>query len=169
MRRTFGNIARLVFAALAFVVVGGVVDAHATPVVSDIRIGDHKDKTRFVIDVSENIAFRVSTLPDPYRIVIDMPEVGWQLPSKPLPGKTGHIDSFRYGLFKPGNSRLVIDLGGPVQVKNAFVLPPRDGQAFRFVLDLSSSSREAFLRNTQPPSVADASPASGPDPAKAES
>ena len=44
-------------------------------VATDIRIGVHRDKTRLVIEFSENVAFKIFTLAKPYRVVIDLPEV----------------------------------------------------------------------------------------------
>ena len=43
----------------------------AAPTATDIRIGSHADKTRFVIDISDDVKFKVFTLSDPYRVVID--------------------------------------------------------------------------------------------------
>ena len=49
----------------------------ARPVVSDVRIGQHTDKTRFVLELSEDPAYRIFTLADPFRVVIDLPELEW--------------------------------------------------------------------------------------------
>ena len=46
--------------------------ALAKPSVAAARIGVHADKTRFVMELSESPAYRVFTLPDPYRVVIDL-------------------------------------------------------------------------------------------------
>jgi len=112
---------------------------------TDIRIGVHRDKTRFVIDFSENAAFKVFTLANPYRVVIDLPETKWLLENKTFPGKSGLISGLRYGLFRSDLSRVVLDVSGPVGVKTAFMLPPAEGKRFRFVLDLVKSTRAIFL------------------------
>ena len=61
----------------------------ASPVVTDIRVGAVNETTRIVFEFTERLSFRVFTLADPYRVVIDMPEVGWRLPARPLPGRPG--------------------------------------------------------------------------------
>ena len=59
------------------------------PVVTDLRVGDHRTSTRFVLGLTQPVAFSVFTLADPYRVVVDLPEVGWRLPPLPLPEDTG--------------------------------------------------------------------------------
>ena len=57
----------------------------------------------------------------------------------------GYIDVYRYGLFAPGKSRIVIDLNGPFLVDKAFVLEARADQPARLVVDLVSTDRTTFL------------------------
>lgn len=124
--------------------------AWAKPSVSGIRTGDHQNMTRFVIELSEPVDFKVYTLADPYRVVVDLPEMEWPADDKGMIRPHGHIKNYRYGLFEPGRGRVVLDVGQPVAVKSAFLLPPRDGNAHhRFVLDLEGTSREGFTPRTE--------------------
>jgi N-acetylmuramoyl-L-alanine amidase len=79
-------------------------------------------------------------------VVIDIPQVNFQLPPKTGERGRGVIKAFRYGLVMPGGSRIVIDVTGPVRVAKAFVLDPVDGQPARMVVDLTPVDRETFLR-----------------------
>ena len=88
----------------------------ALPIVMSARIGEHEDRTRFVIELSDPVNLRTFTLANPDRVVIDMPEVSWRLGAPPRPTGFGAVKSYRYGLFRAGNSRLVIDLNQPVTV-----------------------------------------------------
>src|SRR5215472_9361986 len=45
------------------------------PIVLSARIGEHADRTRFVIELSDPINLRTFTLTNPDRVVVDMPEV----------------------------------------------------------------------------------------------
>jgi N-acetylmuramoyl-L-alanine amidase len=121
--------------------------ASAAPSVDDVRIGVHPDKTRFVLELSESPRYRVFTLPDPYRVVIDLPQVDWTPVASALPKGEGVISALRYGLFTPGTSRVVLDVLQPVSVESLFVLPPRDGHKSRLVLDLKPIERADFLRD----------------------
>ena len=61
----------------------------AKTVVTDVRVGAQGSATRIVFEVTRQVAFSVFTLDNPYRVVINLPEVGWRLPPRPLPGATG--------------------------------------------------------------------------------
>lgn len=113
--------------------------------VTDARIGASGDHTRFVLNVSESVDFQVFTLADPYRIVIDLPEVAWRLPEGSEQAMGGAIKGYRFGLFRPGRSRMVIDLAGPVSIANKFLLPPEGERRYRLVLDLAPTDRAKYL------------------------
>ncbi|MBS0275384.1 MAG: N-acetylmuramoyl-L-alanine amidase [Proteobacteria bacterium] len=101
-----------------------------------VRIGEHPDRTRFVIELSDPVKLRVFTLANPNRVVIDMPEVLWRLNGPQKPTSNGAIKSYRYGLFRPGNARFVIDLNMAVTAAEPLILPPSDGFGYRIVIDL---------------------------------
>lgn len=110
--------------------------AMAGAVVTDLRVGHHSDVTRLVLDIDHQVRFNVFTLTVPNRVVVDLSEVGWRLPPRPLPERTGLLQRLRYGLFKSGTSRLVLDVTQPVDILDAYLLKPEKGGAFRLVLDL---------------------------------
>jgi N-acetylmuramoyl-L-alanine amidase len=126
-------------------------DAPATdgpPIATDARLAGDDKQTRLVIDISHKIDMRAFALADPYRVVIEIPQVNFQLPPNTGEQGRGIIKAFRYGLVMSGQSRIVLDLTGPVRVTKAFVLDPVDGQPARMVLDLVAVDRETFLRAT---------------------
>ncbi|OHC75341.1 MAG: hypothetical protein A3G18_03955 [Rhodospirillales bacterium RIFCSPLOWO2_12_FULL_58_28] len=139
----------LILPALVFSGVAPRYVQAAQAVVTDMRVGVHEGKTRFVFDLTDRVRFGVFTLADPYRVVIDLPEVGWRLPAQPLPSHKGLLDTLRYGLFKQGVSRVVMDVAGPAAIDAAFMLEPSATHGFRIVVDLAATSREAFLESTR--------------------
>jgi N-acetylmuramoyl-L-alanine amidase len=116
------------------------------PIVMSARIGDHSDRTRFVIELSDPVDLRTFTLNRPNRVVIDLPAVQWHLEGPPRPSGHGAIHSYRYGLFRPGNSRFVIDLNQPVAVSDPLVIPPEHGFGYRVVIDLFPTTQAKFDR-----------------------
>ena len=118
--------------------------AAAGPQVTDVRIGVYPGKTRVVFDVSATVDFRTFILPKPYRVVIDMSEVTW-VPRMRNPPRGGLITGMRFGLFKPGLSRVVLDSAGPVKITKAFMVKPAPGKPYRVVLDISRDSETAFM------------------------
>ena len=122
------------------------------PVVMSVRIGEHEDRTRFVIEVSDPLKLRVFTLANPNRVVVDMPQVLWRLNGPQKPAGNGAIHSYRYGLFRPGNARFVIDLNMPVTVAEPLILPPSDGYGYRVVIDLFPIPQTKFEQTAGWPS-----------------
>jgi N-acetylmuramoyl-L-alanine amidase len=116
------------------------------PLVSDVRLGGDETQTRFVMDFSRKIDLHVFTLADPYRVIVDIPQVSFRLPPKAGESGRGLIKAFRFGLVMPGGSRIVIDLTKPARVDKAFAIDSSDGVPARLVLELAATDRESFLR-----------------------
>src|SRR5947209_17948175 len=117
------------------------------PIATAARLGGDTSRTRLVMDLSRPIEIAAFTLADPYRVVIDLPQVTFQLPGRTGESGRGLIKAFRYGLVMQGGSRIVIDATGPVRVDKGLVLEAVDGQPARLVLDLVAIDRDSFLRN----------------------
>jgi len=122
------------------------VSADSFPIATDARLGGDETQTRFVLDLSRRIDLHLFTLADPYRVVIDVPQVTFRLPPKAGENGRGLIKAFRFGLVMPGGSRMVIDLVKPARIDKAFVVDAADGAPARLVLDLVATDRESFLR-----------------------
>jgi len=99
------------------------------------------------MDFSRKIELHAFTLADPYRVVIDIPQVIFQMPPKVGESGRGLIKAFRFGLVMQGGSRLVFDLTKPARIEKVFVVGATDGAPARLVLDLQPTDREVFLRN----------------------
>ena len=142
--QTFAVIAAGACLAGAVLLTAPNTAAAASSVVTDIRIGAAGKVTRIVFEFTERMGVRLFTLDDPYRVVIDLPEVGWRLPPKPLPRASGVYERLRYGLYKPGNSRVVLDLSGPARVANAALIAPNGAYGHRLVLELMPTTPQVF-------------------------
>ena len=111
-------------------------------------VGD-EHHVRFVLDTSTPLAAAVFGLADPYRLVIDLPEVRFVLPDNTGDDGRGLVSAFRYGVISAGKSRIVVDLTGPVAIDKQFVVPPADGQPARLVIDLVPTTRDKFMAAAQ--------------------
>ncbi|MBZ0218534.1 MAG: N-acetylmuramoyl-L-alanine amidase, partial [Fimbriimonadaceae bacterium] len=118
----------------------------AFPQATDARIGGDKTRTRFVVDIDRPVSFHVFVLADPYRIIVDLPQVNFQLPDGMGTQGRGLITAYRFGLLAVGKSRIVLDADSPVLIDKSFVLPPQDGQPGRLVIDLIGTDRETFMQ-----------------------
>ena len=101
------------------------------PIASEVRLGGDEAQTRLVMDFSHKVDIRAFTLANPYRVVIDMPQVAFQLPPKTGEAGRGLIKAFRFGLVMAGGSRIVVDLARPARIEKAFVLDPANDQPAR--------------------------------------
>jgi N-acetylmuramoyl-L-alanine amidase len=116
------------------------------PLATGARLAGDQKQTRFVVDLSQKVDMRAFTLANPYRVIIDLPQIAFQLPPKTGERGRGLVKAFRFGLVMPGGSRIVVDTTGPVRVERAFVLDAADGLPARLVVDLAAVDRDTFLR-----------------------
>ena len=135
---------------LCLTAVAGGASAQPTDglnIVTATRIVGDENRTRFIADLTEEISVSVFSLADPYRIIIDLPEVHFQLEAGTGDDGFALISAYRYGLISRGQSRIVLDLTQPVEVANYYVLAPVGDEPARLVVDLVTTTREAFVAN----------------------
>jgi N-acetylmuramoyl-L-alanine amidase len=123
------------------------VAASNFPIASEARLAGDAKQTRFVLDLDRPIQFRAFALADPYRVVVDIPQVSFQLKAGAGTAGRGLIKAFRYGLVMPGGSRIVFDLTGPAKIANSHVLAAANGQPPRLVLELEQVDRTTFVQS----------------------
>jgi N-acetylmuramoyl-L-alanine amidase len=120
------------------------------PVASDARLAGDAKQTRFILDLDKAIQFRAFTLADPYRVVVDIPQVNFQLAAGTGTAGRGLVKAFRYGLVMPGGSRIVFDLTGPAKIADSTMLEAANGQPPRLVLELAEVNRTNFVQSLPP-------------------
>jgi len=150
-RQFFCRALPILLAVLAFTLLPPAQNAAAqstqgpAATVSGARVAGDEIRTRFVLDLDREVTPAVSALADPYRLIIDFPELEFGLsPDAGIAGR-GLISAWRYGLFAEGKSRIVLDVTGPVAVDKTFILPAIDDQPVRLVVDIIKSNRDDFL------------------------
>src|SRR5258706_16303038 len=94
-----------------------------------------------VVDLTHSMEFKFFHLADPPRVVVDMPEIDWHRLDHEGPLQGGAITRVRYGVLKPGTSRLVVDATEPLKVRSALLIGPRDGMPYRLVIYLQPAGR----------------------------
>jgi N-acetylmuramoyl-L-alanine amidase len=107
-------------------------------------------RTRFSLVLTQSVPYQVFTLADPYRVIIDMPDVAFQLPTGAGQQGTGVIAAYRFGLIAPGKSRVVIDATGPVRVEAATLVAQADSKTVRLNLELTATDPQSFLTRVPP-------------------
>lgn len=135
----------------ALILLAGMACAEAPgPQANDARLAGDANRTRFIADMSREVQFTVRTLADPYRIIVDLDEVNFQMPEGVGARGRGLVKSFRFGAFAAGRSRIVIDTTDPVIIEKAFVRPAGDSQPARLVIDMMRTTRADFMKQARP-------------------
>ncbi len=119
----------------------------ADQILLNAQIGGDIQHTRFVAFISKKVEYRIFTIADPYRIVIDMPQAEIQVPSE---GR-GLVVSARSGSLAQGKSRIVIDLAEAALVEKAELLPPENDLPARLVIDLTRTNHRAYMAAAKAP------------------
>jgi len=117
------------------------IEAHSARLVGD------RSKTTLYLDLSTGVRLEVFTLSNPYRVVIDLPDVAFRLPAGTGQEGRGLISAFRYGLLSEGKARIVLDAVGPVLIGNAS-MTVADGRKVRLAVELTPTTPEVFGTGT---------------------
>ena len=135
-----------IFACLVAILVLQTATTRAgdIPTAQGARLGGDAKRTRFVTDLTAPVPFKAYVLADPYRVVIDLAEVNFQLPNGIGEKGRGLVKAYRYGLISKGKSRIVMDATGPVLIEKSFSIGPENGQPARLVVDLVPTTPRTF-------------------------
>lgn len=112
----------------------------------DARLAGDASRTRLVIDLNRKVEVRAYQIANPNRIIVDLPEVTFDLPVGAGKKSRGLVAAYRYGNFAPGKARIVIDLREPANIDKAFVIPAVEDQPARLVIDLVRTDAASFLK-----------------------
>jgi N-acetylmuramoyl-L-alanine amidase len=123
----------LILASAAFALPFGV----SATQIRNARLWRSDDKLRLVFDLSGPVQYKTFSLSAPERLIIDLSGANFSGDFSQLALDNSVIRAIRSGHFGQGDTRIVLDLSGPVQL-NSFLLPPQDGQGHRLVLDLKA-------------------------------
>ena len=115
------------------------------------EVRGEQDLTRFSLQLSARVPYQISKLANPYRIIVDLPEVDFRLPVATGQQGQGLVRAFRYGLFAPGKARIVIDTTLPVRVHRHAMGVHATEKGARLLLDLAPTDEATFLADVAPP------------------
>jgi N-acetylmuramoyl-L-alanine amidase len=113
--------------------------AFADTIVTASRVWPAADYTRITLESGAALQYKVFTLDNPHRLVLDLEDVELTETLTTLTDKVGDNDPYvkavRTGRFKPGTVRLVFDLKSTVQPQ-VFALQPVGAYGHRLVMDV---------------------------------
>ncbi len=134
---------RLCHAALAGLLLSGIVEsASADTWVAAVRVWPAPDYTRVTIESQKEINYKIFSLNNPERLVVDLLDTPLGTHIKQLPSRIAPDDSYvsgaRVGQYKPGVTRIVFDLAQKVNPRILKLKPIRE-YGHRLVVDIYPS------------------------------
>jgi len=120
-------------------VIAWILALFAVPVlaadINGFRVWTDPEKTRAVLDLDAVVDYKVFTLDNPPRVVIDLPKSGLDHALKLVDEHAGVIDKVRHGRPDENTLRIVLDLEKASTLKS-FMLDPTGDYGHRLVIDL---------------------------------
>jgi len=117
------------------------------------QLHDNGAALALTLDITQPVPWRVFTLTGPPRVVLDFSELDWTgLNAAAFLSASSHIRAMNMGLFRPGWSRLVIELATPMVVEQAG-MQAQDAKA-RVTLRMVPASADEFAARAGAPDSA---------------
>ncbi|NIZ62889.1 N-acetylmuramoyl-L-alanine amidase [Sedimentitalea sp. CY04] len=116
------------------------------------RIEDRgTDDASIVLSLSQGVPYRLFTLTDPPRLVLDFQEVDWRglTPETLLQGQL--VTQAQFGTYVPGWSRMVLEMAEPLKVQSAALDINAVTAQAELKLELTKVSAEVFADNAGAP------------------
>ncbi len=140
------------------------------PAVTSATVQRSASSARFVFELNKKVAVAAFVLSGPDRVVVELPEAAFLL--DPAIGRAAArnrreaaplVESFRFGQFAAGRSRIVFDLSGPARIVKAVCEPTDSGGAARLTVELVQSDAESFQAAARSARAAHLPRAAAPD------
>ena len=116
------------------------------------RIADQgRNGVQIDLTLSQGVPYRVFTLDNPPRLVLDFQEVDWTGLDADELLATNRIAQVQFGTYVPGWSRLVAELGQPMQVDGVAMQVDEVRGSAHLALSLGPVSAQDFAAQAGPP------------------
>lgn len=123
----------------------------AAPSAREARIDGRWGRAELEVLTTAPAAFRVFTVEDPMRVIVDIPGLDWPKDAAIAHGGliagdgAGLIAAARVGAPRPGSTRIVLQLTGPARIERALGEAAADGH--RIIVGLARTTEAEFAAN----------------------
>lgn len=111
--------------------------SQAATKVEQVRLASAADTTRVVFHLSAPSTYKLFSLPNPNRVVIDIADARFATTLAGVDFTGSAVKTLRTGPRDGGALRVVLEVNGKPKPKS-FILQPSEGQGYRLVVDLES-------------------------------
>lgn len=116
-------------------------------------ITDTRNGMQVTLALTQVVPYRVFTLDEPARLVVDFREIDWRGVDKTVLDQAETATDIRFGAFQPGWSRLVIDLAQPVILKTAEMQSNQEDGTALLMLNFDTTDAMTFAERSGAPVV----------------
>ena len=116
-------------------------------------IVDTREGMQITLGLSQVVPYRVFTLDDPRRLVVDFREVEWTGIDKTVLDQSQIAADVRFGAFQHGWSRLVVDLDEPVTLETAELVTFQEDGSADLTLQFARSDASVYAEKSGAPAV----------------
>ncbi|MEY3526971.1 MAG: hypothetical protein RI997_1080, partial [Pseudomonadota bacterium] len=113
-------------------------------IVDSLQVQSDAQSTTLRFIVSADVAVEAAVLDQPQRIILEWPDVNFQLAPDSLPKGVGVVKSLRAGMVSHERSRVVIELSEPALPLKIRSEPVYSGAAREIIVELVPSGRAKF-------------------------
>lgn len=106
---------------------------------------------RLTLDLSQSVLWRVFTLDNPDRVILDFQEVDWSNLNRSSFVRSENVSFVEYGTYIEGWSRMVAELASPLKISTAQMVV-RDDRSAMLELVFAPTTAEEFASQTGAPS-----------------
>lgn len=141
------GVLKSILAVLLSAVLAGPVMAQDLGALARFETGTVQDTRRgaeLQLEISQGVPWRLFTLTEPNRLVMDFREIEWGDAATDAFAGTDRIAVVRTGTYRPGWSRLVADLTEPMVVQSAELLTDTLDGGATITVQLASVDQTAF-------------------------
>ncbi|MEM7521453.1 MAG: AMIN domain-containing protein, partial [Pseudomonadota bacterium] len=117
------------------------------------EIVDTRNGVELRLQLSQGVPWRVFTLQSPPRLVMDFREVDWREAAPESFDRSERAVAVRMGGFRPGWSRMVVDLAGPYGVQGADMAIATQTGAAILTIQLEDMDAESFAAASGAPDI----------------
>ena len=123
--------------------------ADSLPEVTDVRVGEHKYKTRLVLDITRPVDLRYEVSANGKAVFIDLPGISWSADKFTGRHYKGLVNDFRFSPNAEGG-RLNVLTNSPVRIKRPFFVGPKGRLGHRIVIDMMRDRSSLPIAAHQP-------------------
>ena len=114
--------------------------SESAPIIKDLRIGDHLDKTRLVLDMTGDPSYTTRFEMDAMRLIIDVKGATWDGGSRMWEASSAALVAGYTVQKTEKGEKITIDMLAPASIQRENVITPNaDNKSYRLLFDVFSN------------------------------